>query len=294
MPRKKPTSTQEILTQIIEKAHHWDENSSSVLPNLEIYNSYETGPKLGAVYDPVVCLILQGSKETSIGEQHVKLEQGDALLVSHQLPVVSRIVKASQDAPYLALLFSLDFQLVRSLYDLIDGTPELDAQARSLSAAPAEASWLMPLLDYMELQENPLDAKVLGDSISRQVHYRLILSPIGKMLRKLIVVNSHASKVAHAIEHIRSTYQTNLSVAELAIVAGMSTSSFYTHFKEVTGTTPLQFQKDLRLIEAQSLLTHGSAQVSDVAFNVGYNSPNQFSRDYRKKFGRPPSDDRVG
>jgi transcriptional regulator GlxA family with amidase domain len=130
---------------------------------------------------------------------------------------------------------------------------------------------------------------VLGPSTLREIHYRLLLSPVGGMLRNLLVADSHASRVAKAIRRLRSEYRVPLKVPDLAKAAGMSASSFHEHFKAVTGTTPLQYQKDLRLIEAHALLTAMSHTVSEAAYEVGYESPNHFSRDYNRKFGLPPS-----
>jgi transcriptional regulator GlxA family with amidase domain len=161
----------------------------------------------------------------------------------------------------------------------------------SLSAALVEPAWLAPLVRYLELMDNPWDAKVLGPSTLREIHYRLLLSPIGQRLRNLLVADSHASRIAKAIRLLRSEYRSQLKVPDLAKVAGMSASSFHEHFKQVTGTTPLQFQKSLRLIEARLLLTQRCITVSDVAFAVGYESPTHFSRDYVRKFGLPPSRD---
>jgi transcriptional regulator GlxA family with amidase domain len=160
---------------------------------------------------------------------------------------------------------------------------------RSLSKGKAEEVWVAPLLRYFELMDSPLDAKVLGPSTMREIFYRLLLSSIGGMLRHLLVVDSHASKIAKAIQKLRTEYQSPLAVPELAKAAGMSASSFHEHFKTVTGTTPLQYQKDLRLIEARTLLAAMSHTVSEAAYTVGYESPNHFSRDYSRKFGSPPS-----
>jgi len=137
----------------------------------------------------------------------------------------------------------------------------------------------------------PLDAKVLGPSILREIHYRLLLSPIGKMMRNLLVADSQASRVAKAIEKVRAEFRSRLSVPDQAKTAGMSASSFHEHFKSVTGTTPLQYQKDLRLIEARALLVDRNHTVSAAAYAVGYESPTHFSRDYSRKFGLPPSRD---
>jgi AraC-like DNA-binding protein len=258
-------------------------------PGLSILRREAKSDIEAVIYNPVICLILQGSKVTSIGDQFVELRPGDALLVSHDLPVVSRITKASAEEPYLALILSLDLGLVRSLYEQVADTPMLDAHVRSLSARPAEPAWLAPLVRYFELMDNPLDAKVLGSSIRREIHYRLLLSPIGTMLRNLLVADSHASRVAKAIRRVRKEFCSPLSVSDLAKTAGMSLSSFHDHFRSVTGTTPLQYVKELRLIEACRLLSEESCSVSAAAYSVGYESPTHFSRDYSRKFGRPPS-----
>jgi len=263
------------------------------LPGLSILRREAPSDIEAVIYEPVVCLILQGSKVTSIGDQFVELKPGDALLVSHDLPVVSRITRASVEEPYLALILSLDLGLVRGLYEQVADAPMSAARVRSLSAGPAEPAWLAPLVRYLELIDNPLDAKVLGPSVRREIHYRLLLSPIGKMLRNLLVADSHASRVAKAIRRLRAEFRSPLSVSDLAKTAGMSASSFHQHFKAVTGTTPLQYQKDLRLIEARALLANASLTVSAAAYAVGYESPTHFSRDYSRKFGLPPRRDAV-
>lgn len=264
------------------------------LPGLSVLRRGAPSDLEASIYDPVICLILQGSKVTSSGEQTVELGPGDALLVSHDLPVVSRITRASAQEPYLAVILSIDLQVVRSLRDLLAEVPAPKACTRSLSAGPAEPAWLAPLVRYLELIDNPRDARVLGPSMLREIHYRLLLSSIGEMLRNLLVADSHASRVAKAIYRLRASYRSSLRVADLAKAAGMSASSFHEHFKAITGTTPLQYQKDLRLIEARALLTERNNTVAEAAYAVGYESPTHFSRDYSRKFGLPPSKDAWG
>lgn len=259
------------------------------LPGLSIYRRDAVSDIEAVVYEPVMCLILQGSKVTSIGDQLVELKPGDALLVGHDLPVTSRITRASAEEPYLAVILSLDLGLVRGLYEQVADAPASGVPVRPLSAGPADPAWLAPLVRYFELMDNPLDARVLGPSVRREIHYRLLLSPIGGMLRNLLVADSHASRVARAIRMVRAEFRSPLSVPDLAKTAGMSASSFHEHFKSVTGTTPLQYQKDLRLIEAKALLADHT--VAEAAYAVGYESPTHFSRDYSRKFGLPPSRD---
>lgn len=261
------------------------------LPSLSVLRREVPSGIEATIYEPVMCLILQGSKVTSIGDQVAELRPGDALLVSHDLPVVSRITVASVQKPYLAAILSLDLGLVRSLYEQVVDAPAHDAHVRSLSAGPVEQAWLAPLVRYFELMDNPLDERVLGPSVRREIHYRLLLSPLGKMLRNLLVADSHASRIAKAIQRLRAEFHAPLGVSDLAKTAGMSASSFHEHFKSVTGTTPLQYQKDIRLIAARALLVDRGQTVSEAAYAVGYESPTHFSRDYSKKFGLPPSRD---
>jgi AraC-like DNA-binding protein len=217
-----------------------------------------------------------------------QLGAGDALIVSHALPVVSRITEASAREPYLALILALDLTVIDDLRAQLADVSMPIADTQSLSAGPAEASWLVPLMRYIELAHTRLDAQVLGPLVLREIHYRLLLSDAGAMLRQLLDTDSHASRIAKAIHQLRSAYRKPLKVALLARAAAMSASSFHEHFKSVTGTTPLQYQKNLRLSEAQALLSSASSTVAEVAYAVGYESSSHFSRDYRRRFGVPP------
>ncbi|RFP89898.1 AraC family transcriptional regulator [Rhodobacteraceae bacterium 63075] len=261
------------------------------LPGVTLYRRDTVSRLEAQLYEPVLCLILQGGKVTQVGKHRVELRAGDALVVSHDLPVMSRITHASASEPYLALILALDMALIRSLYDEIAEAALPGAQAKPLAAGPADPGWTAPLIRYLALMDDPLDAKVLGPPLQREIHYRLLRSPLGGMLRANLVANSHASRIARAIARLRADFRAPLSVAELARSAAMSASSFHSHFKTVTGTSPLQYQKELRLIEAQALLSRKARSVSDTAFAVGYESPTQFSREYARKFGHPPSHD---
>ncbi len=264
------------------------EVSGRILPAAHIFERTETTVFEAIVYNPVICLILQGRKEMSVGRRFIELDEGDVLLVSHDLPVASRITQASAERPYRALIVSLDLSILRGLYEQVgDAMPGKD-HATSLSAAKADPAWTEPMVRYLELMDAPMDAQVLGPMILKEIHYRLLLSPIGGMLRNLLSVDSHASRISKSIQQIRARFREPLVVGELAQVAGMSQSSFHEHFKSVTGTTPLQYQKDLRMIEARALLERGVPSVSFAGFEVGYESATQFSRDYSRKFGCSP------
>lgn len=243
------------------------------------------------VYDPVVCLILQGRKETWLGDRHFSLGAGNALIVSHHVPVASRIVEASPEIPYVALVMTIDMSIIRNLYDELGDADIRQTRADAFAPGGADAEFVQALGRLFDLTNRPTQARVLAPLIRREIHFRMLLASHGAMLRKLLNHDSAASRVARAIRILRQDYKSAISVPDLASAAGMSASSFHAHFKATTATTPLQFQKDLRLIEARRLLVDGSQSVASVAFEVGYESPTQFSREYARKFGAPPRND---
>ncbi len=244
-----------------------------------------------SLYEPVICLILQGRKQLTIGEQTLSFGPGECLLVTHDLPVCSRIT----EAPYLALVFRVDVATIRKLYDEVAESAlesALDGErARAAETHRADPGLLDALCRYLALADSPADARVLGPLLSKEIHYRLLTAPFGGMLRSLIRYDSNASAVGRAIGHIRGDIRSPIAIPDLARRVGMSTSSFYKHFKTITSTTPLQYQKELRLLEARRLLQMGGASVTAAAYEVGYGSSSQFSREYARKFGVPPSRD---
>jgi AraC-like DNA-binding protein len=240
-----------------------------------------------SLYEPVLCLILQGRKQVSLGERNLAFGPGECLLVSHGLSVRSRITRA----PYSALVFQVDVATVRKLYDEVAESALESERARAAEVHRADPGLLDALRRYLALADSPADAKVLGPLVSKEIHYRLLVAPFGGMLRNLIRHDSNASAIARAMGQIRGDIRSPIEIPELARRVGMSASSFHKHFKTITSTTPLQYQKDLRLIEARRLLRTGGASVTSAAFDVGYESTSQFSREYARKFGVPPSRD---
>jgi AraC-like DNA-binding protein len=238
-----------------------------------------------SLYEPVLCLILQGRKEVTLGEETLSFGPGECLLVSHDLPVRSRITKA----PYMALIFEVDVATIRKLYDEVVDLPLDSEQARAAETHRADPGLLDAFRRYVALADSSADAKVLGPLTAKEIHYRLLTAPFGGMLRSLIRHDSNASAIARAIGHIRRDIRSPIVIPDLARQVGMGVSSFHGHFKTITSTTPLQYQKELRLLEARRLLKSG-ASVTTAAYDVGYESPSQFSREYARKFGVPPSE----
>ncbi|MEZ5244132.1 MAG: AraC family transcriptional regulator [Acidimicrobiales bacterium] len=244
----------------------------------------------GTVYDPVVCLILQGAKELVLTERRVSCRQGQSVIVSHDTPVASRITDASHDAPYLALILRIDPTVLRSLIDDL-GDPDTDEpSSASIQVGESDADLIDAMSRLFALRGRARDSATLAPLISREIHYRLLEAEHGASLRRLVRRNGQSARISTAIATIRNDLAQPLSVTELARQANMSASTFHHHFKAITETTPLQYQKQLRLLEARRLLSEGEQSVADAAHAVGYRSATQFSREYARTFGAPPRD----
>ena len=243
------------------------------------------------MYNPVVCLILQGAKELVVTERRVVCQQGQSVIVSHDTPVATRITKASHDVPYLAMILRIDPTVLRSLIDDLDHLGDADTPTSpSIQVGAADDELFDAMSRLLALNDNRRDAATLAPLITREIHYRLLEAEHGASLRRLVHRNGHAARVSAAIAEIRDDLSQPLSIPELAQRVNMSASTFHQHFKAVTETTPLQYQKQLRLLEARRLLADGDRSVSDTAHSVGYRSATQFSREYARTFGTSPRD----
>ncbi len=275
----------EQATRRLAAGENGRQEATRAMPGLLLLRQERASSLKASWYEPVLCLILRGRKEVSIGAQNLSFGPGECLLVSCDLPVRSRVTKA----PYLALVFALDVATVRRLYDEVAESLLDNERARAAATQRADPGLLDALRRYVALADSAGDAKVLGPLISKEIHYRLLVAPFGGMLRSLIRHDSNASSIARAIGHIRADVRSPMTIPDLARRVGMSASAFHKHFKTVTATTPLQYQKELRLLEARRLLRTSEASVATAAYQVGYESASQFSREYARKFGVPPS-----
>lgn len=244
-------------------------------------------------YQPVICLILQGSKEIEFGPRRVRAGRGQSIIVSHDLPIRTRIVEASAARPYLVAVVRLEAATLRSLAEAVEDTAPASLDQVALEVSTAGLEILDAMRRLVALIDTPTDANVLAPLVLRELHYRLLQAEHSTMLRQLLRRDSHASRIARAIAKIRADLAEPLSVPELARVATMSASTFHQHFKEVTATTPLQYQKSLRLLEARRRIRDEGRSVTEAAFDVGYSSSTQFSREYSRAFGVAPRDDRA-
>ncbi len=242
-----------------------------------------------AIQRPLVCLVLQGNKEVVMGKRRFAFGAGDSLLITADVPIVSQITRATEAEPYLALALELEPAVIAELAVQMQEAPAGDGAP--VRVDPTDAEVADAALRLMKLLDRPAATPVLHAALVRELHYWLLAGRHGPEIRPLGWPQGHAQRITRAINALRADFARPLRVASLAAAAGMSPSSFHQHFRAFTSLSPLQFQKQLRLIEARRLMQSEGRTASNAAFAVGYESVPQFTREYGRMFGRSPAKD---
>ena len=250
---------------------------------------------LTAVYEPMVNLILQGSKSMTVGAKTLHYDPATYFVMSLDLPAAGAVYGAATGEPYLAISLTLDPSVIAAL---LGDVPMFCDQPRNESSRPEGfnvAAVTEELMDawvrMLRLIERPQDVPALAPVYEREILYRVLQGPQGHLLRQIATPDSMLARINSAIQRIRRDYSKPLRVGVLAEHASMSESAFHRHFKSATALSPLQYQKQLRLLQARQLLTAHGKSVTATALDVGYESPTQFSREYSRAFGLPPTQD---
>jgi AraC-like DNA-binding protein len=245
---------------------------------------------------PTLAVVAQGVKETALNGRTFTYGAGQFLVVSVELPVIGHIARATADEPFLAFVLELRPERIAAL--LLETAPAPtprpgggDAAPAGIAVSAASAALLDATSRLLALLNQPDDIAALAAGVEREILWRLITGTQGATVRQIGLSDSRLAHLARTIHWIHRHYHEPLRVEELAALAAMSVSSFHRHFRAVTSMTPIQFQKQIRLHEARARLLGAAGDVTGVGFAVGYDSPSQFSREYRRMFGVPPSRD---
>lgn len=260
------------------------------LPRLSLFRADEPTVPLPAVYDASLCLIAQGSKRVSLGDQSLTYDPAHYLLVSIDLPLIGHVTTASPSSPYLCCKIDIDQAALADLI-LAEGGRAPKADLPALAVYRSDDDLIDAACRLMRLLDQPHSIPALAPLIEREILYRLLTGPHGPALRYMTVADSRLNQVGRAIATIRGGFDRQLRINDIASAAGMSASSLHEHFKAVTRMTPLEYQKQLRLQEARRLMLSQGASAGSAGFAVGYESPSQFSREYTRLFGAPPRRD---
>ena len=242
-----------------------------------------------AISNPMVVLVVQGAKRVSMNGLPYDFSAGQSLFITADVPTVSRITEASISTPYYSLVIDLDPALIAELCGEMDNRAE--QRMRPVEVGETSADVANVALRLVDLLQRPAALPILSRQLLRELHYWLLAGEHGAGIRRLGWPGSSVERIGRAVAHLRQEFASSIRVEDLAALAGMSVSSFHQHFRQVTSLSPLQFQKQLRLIEARRLMLAEGHMASQAAFSVGYESVPQFTREYGRLFGVPPGQD---
>jgi AraC-like DNA-binding protein len=262
---------------------------STAVPGLTLYQSIVPTSPNPCTYAPSLLLIPQGRKRVDLGKQSYVFGGTTFLLTSVELPIISRVCAASVEKPYLAFFLKLDMGMVRDvLHSEEVQTPPPPVGTRGMVLGEATVELLAPCSRMVQLLRTPKDVPFFGKLLQREIIYRLLQGPQGDRLRSVATLADQSYRTAKAVTWLRDNFKKTLNVDELASLTGMSRSTLNHHFRGLTAMSPLQFQKQLRLHTARQKMLTEELDAASAAFEVGYESPSQFNREYKRFFGQPP------
>ncbi len=270
----------------------------TAVPGLTLLRSDHEKRPNHLLYKPALCIVVQGAKWTTFGNRRFEYRAGQALVVTVEMPAFATVVEATPTKPYLGVIIEFDLGLMREVMDSLiaemDTPPRVRGDAgRGVFVTNFDGPLADCALRMVRLLGTPQAISVLYPAIMREICYWLLSGPERGEVIQMALANSHARCVLSAIHCLRERFSEPIRIEELASVAHLSPSAFHRQFKSITSMTPLQYQKQLRLLEARRLMVTEEATVETAAFQVGYESSSQFSREYSRMFGLPPRRDAV-
>ena len=272
----------------------------AIIPHNQIYHSPINGLVMlhsdhpfsyeSVIQEPSICIVIRGEREVQLGEQCYLFNRQHFMFCPVNVPMRGDIFQATENEPFVMLSMKIDLQAVNKI--LLEQTALFTNPSQNSTAF---GQWQLDrqLEDAFErlllLHESPNDLAFLAPLIQQEIYYRLLTGEQGNKLKQMVNFGSNTQKIAKATEYLQAHYTETITVESLAALCGMSLSGFHHHFKKTTTLSPLQYQKSLRLMEAKRLICEENAPISTAAFAVGYESPSQFSREYKRYFGQVPS-----
>ena len=284
------------MASIIAHFTTQDEECATAIDTLFLSRRSSTDKSVHTAQWPCFALVVQGAKSLTLGSELHTYGVGDYLVVSLDLPVVSRVTEASPEVPNLGLGMRIEPERLKELFGRIGSANPAGASddMRAVAVNKAPPDLLDAVLRLLRLLDRPQDIPAMAPLIEQEILYRVATGPFGPALLQIAMLETPTNRIAQAIGWLRQNFTRPLRIEELAQHVGMSPSSLHHHFKAVTAMTPMQYQKQLRLYEARRLMLTERLDVGSAGYSVGYQSPSQFSREYSRLYGRPPLRDVAG
>jgi AraC-like DNA-binding protein len=282
------------LEGLKSRVDQWTKHTShlaTAISGLDLYREERRNEPHRYTRESAVCLIAQGSKRVVMGSEAFLYDESHYLLASMDVPVVAQILEASPERPYLSLTLMLDLRILSELIVCGDLPPARPKVTKSLLVCKHSLPLIQAFLRLIDLQNEPESIPILAPLIKKEIFFRLLTGEMGAPLRLVASSGTPSAQIGLAIEWLKKNYNQPLRVDDLASYSQMSTTAFHKHFRQLTAMSPLQYQKWLRLQEARRLMLADHFDAAQAAYQVGYESPSQFSREYRRLFETPPSQD---
>ena len=279
----------EALVKSIARWTEKGEQHTTAVTGLSMFRRDEPTEPISGMYEPSICLVAQGAKRVLLGDDTYVYDAHHYLITSLHLPTIVQIIEASPEKPYLGLRLKFDLREVSQL--MVDSNlpqPRTQQSSRGMATGEVTLPLINAFLRLIDLLAEEKDIPILAPVIQREIVYRLLVGDQGERLRQIATAGSQSQQIARAIGWLKSNFTQPVSIDDLAAQASMSSSTFHHHFRSMTALSPLQFQKQLRLQEARRLMLAERMDAANAAFQVGYESPSQFSREYNRMFGAPP------
>jgi AraC-like DNA-binding protein len=262
---------------------------TTAIAGLSLFRRTETTEPITGMYQPSICLVAQGAKRVKLGDETFVYDAQHYLITSVHLPTVVQVIEASPEKPYLGLRLTFNLAEVAQLMaDSQLPPPRTQQSSRGMATGEVTSPLLTAFLRLIDLLDEQQDIPILAPIIQREIIYRLLVGDQGARLRQIASAGSQSHQIARAIDWLKTNFTQPLSIDALAAQASMSSSTFHHHFRSMTALSPLQYQKQLRLQEARRLMLAEHLDAATAGFQVGYESPSQFSREYSRLFGAPP------
>lgn len=278
------------LAHTLEQLTSGDGSHATDIPGLLLHRLSAPSLPTPGILCASLCVVAQGAKEVRLGDGVYRYDPEQFLLVAAHMPIESQVITASRTAPYLSLSLELDQAMVCEVAAQVPAD-ELQGTSAALAVSPLEPELLDAVARLVALSRNARDCAVLAPLVMREITYRLLASEQGPRLRQIALGDGSTQRILRALRWLREHYTEPFRIEALAREVHLSPSALHQHFKSVTAMSPLQYQKQLRLHEARRLMLSDHLDAAEASFRVGYESPSQFSREYRRLFGAPPRQD---
>jgi len=279
----------EVLRESIARLTETEELHTTAVPGLSLFRREAATEPVTGMYEPSICMVAQGAKRVVLGDDTFVYDAHHYLITSVHLPTVVQIIEASASKPYLGLRLKFDLKEISQL--MVDSNlpqPRVQQSSRGMATGAVTLPLINAIQRLIDLLSDKNDIPILAPIIQREIIYRLLVGDQGERLRQIASAGSQSHQISRAIDWLKNNFTQPLRIDDLAAHVSMSSSTFHHHFRSMTALSPLQFQKKLRLQEARRLMLAERLDAANAAFQVGYESPSQFNREYNRFFGAPP------